>query len=261
MKKSNVESGLVVPCPHGINVLVDEKELRMKHRKIKSFATSILLRGCALIGVALIAGWLVPAPARAASISIDDLTDNVVITWSGFTTSFTINGLTYDPSNPSQPLDPAGGSIQLTEGIDPTTGFPKLFAFSGFFNSPGANNFLHNNDNVIFFSEAGGGISDVLQVGFDARTEVTLMSGVFSSDVDGAPLWTPEYLAATFQPPNATIAEGTNIEVIGLFKPTLPPGFTSVTVSSDVVVPEPASLALLGFGLAGIAASRSRHRA
>jgi len=232
----------------------------MKHRKIKPFATSILLRGCALIGVALIAGWLVPAPARAASISIDDLTDNVVITWSGFTTSFTINGLNYDPST-SQPLLPAGGSIQLTEGIDPATGFPKLFAFSGFFDSPGGDHWTQNNDNVIFFSEAGGGTSDVLQVGFDVGAAVSLMSGVFSSDVDGAPLWTPEYLAATFQPPNATIAEGTNIEVIGLFKQTLPPGFTSFTVSSDVAVPEPASLALLGFGLAGIAASRRRHRA
>lgn len=207
----------------------------------------------ALAGFATLAVcWLIPGQVVAATIAIDDLSDTIVISWTGFRDSVYIGGQQSLPD----------GSVQLAESVNVATGFPTLFAFSGFFDSPGGDHWTQNNNTVIYFREADGGISDVLQVGFDVRGDVTLVSGVFTSDVEGSPLWTAEYLTATFGPADLTIDEGTNIEITNYLKAPLPPGFASLLVSSDAegtAVPEPGTLALLSLGLAGLGMSRRRN--
>lgn len=199
---------------------------------------------------------LVPRPAVAAAIHINDLAEQIAISWFGFDGNFTVNGNLY-----------AGnlGSLLVDEGA------PLTFSgnWSGSLGCLGCGapdgNGIQSGGGNLFLIEGTGPVSDftpvsdILTVGYarDVNNNTAAISGTFQSDL----LEILGYYDLTNLPQySAAVGEGGIIDAEGLLGV---PGNLFIDVSSDSSeapdVPEPSTLVLLGTGLL-VAAPRLRRR-
>lgn len=179
------------------------------------------------------AAWFLPKAANAAALSINDAgTDgSIVFSVGQFDrgVGFVLDGTTL--------MFPGLGTASRTVSEGTVASGPITHTFTGQFLTAGP--LGTPTSGTIAFTEAGGGISDILTYNYSGggRGAVATLNGSFVSDLDAGSL---------VAPPNAIlVSEGTPFNFSN----------TNITASatSDVDVPEPASLALLGAGLLGSA--------
>src|SRR5438270_9964854 len=187
----------------------------------------LLASGLAISAIALIA----PRPASAASLVIDDasLVGSIIFNVGQFDrgVGFVLDGTTL--------LAPSLGTASATVSEGTAATGPITHSFTGQFLTGGA--LVAPTSGTIAFTEAGGGISDILTFSYTGggAGSIATLTGTFVSDLD------PSSLVA---PPGATLlSEGTPFT----FNNT---NITASAVSDVEVVPEPSALALFGTGLA-----------
>jgi len=189
----------------------------------------LLATGLAISAVALIA----PRAANAASLIINDTSETgIVFSVGQFDrgSGFVLDGTTL--------LAPSLGTASATVSEGTAATGPITHTFTGQFLTGGP--LIPPNSGTIAFTEAGGGISDILTFSYTGGGAggVATLTGSFVSDLDpGGSLAAP--IGATLVAESTTPFTFNNINI------------TASAVSDVEAVPEPASLALLGAGLLG----------
>ena len=203
----------------------------------------------------VLACLLVSRPAAAAAIHIDDLADQISISWSDFDGNFTVNGNTYAGNTGSLLVD-EGAQLTFSGSWSNSDSCLGCGAPNGGIESGGGNLYLIEGTDP---ASASTPVSDILTVGYarDVNNNTAAISGTFESDVTGILGYynltnLPQYSAAVF--------EGSIIDAEGLLGM---PGNLFFDVISDAAeapeVPEPSTFVLLGTGLL-VAAPRLRRR-
>lgn len=187
-----------------------------------------------ILSVATLAGILTLAPGVRAvptfTITMQQQGANVVATGSGF---LTLGGLTFFRADGAEPSVSPGGGVLALGGGGPGTAYVGLTAFPVAF-GPG------------LFAHASSATGPLLLV---SRTDLIIPVG---------------YVSGTFFSDSATWNDSTLSSLgltLGSYLYTWGSGETAGSLQVDILsAPEPASLALLGFGVAGLGAIR-RFRA
>lgn len=213
------------PCEVGSNPIIVET---LFHQTLREVMMKIRKTTIAL--AASLAGFALSTPASAAFISIDDSNPtSITITAGDFEYGFSVNGtqLTTGLGNSgSITLTDAGISIDgswIDNGDADGDRVDILFALAG---NPG-------------FATSG------IEFGATSANNVATLSGSFGGYVN------PSSYFSTALP---TLLQNGQTGTGGM-------PFLSVSFISENTVPEPASLALLGIGLAGLSAMRRRKTA
>jgi len=194
------------------------------------------LVGAMIVALALMA----PRQAIAAAFVIDDTSETITVSACDFEIGIVINGSSMGACGVG-----SGGSLTFPESLDPIT-------WSGVWIDDGDTAPLTR---TVYFVEPGAPnvISDILTYSFTTVISdfITRFDGSFVSDNESGSLGTvPSGVdpADIFNEANGAFLVRAN-------------GFVASFTSDVEPVPEPATLSLLGLGLAGMATRRFRRKA
>jgi hypothetical protein len=206
--------------------------------------TNLTSFGAAVAVAVSVLGISSATPAHAASLVICDAAacgspdPNITFSVGQFEEGFSVNG-----SQIQRGL--GGGSISVNEAGSFVDGAAQT-TFTGTWIDEGATT---PTSATIFFTEAGGGISDVLNYNYSTSSGLGTVSGYVISDTESA--LSVADLASLGITPTATVSE-TNAFIFNN-------AFITASFQSDVPEPSTWAMMLLGFaglGFAGYRASR-----